>query len=71
MANVVSDNGSEYSAVQVIQFTINILNGIKVPAINAEDIGLPIYKSIVNLTVAKGMLEENEVDNNGREADSE
>lgn len=72
----------EYTPEEIVQFTINILNQVKVPMAYYQDISDPIQKCIVNLTVAKQMLEvervkqeaENdpvEVKEDEREADSE
>ena len=64
-----------YSVEQVIQFTMDILNGIMIPAGLSESVGIPISKAIGNLGVlmeaAKNMKpnEEKEVKKDGREAD--
>lgn len=47
----------EYTKEQVIQFTINILSAIRVPAMEAEEIGTPILKAIKNLMVVQEMME--------------
>lgn len=47
----------EYTKEQVIQFTINILSEVKVPATKASEIGVPIEKSINNLLVVQEMME--------------
>ena len=47
----------EYTKEQVIQFTINILSKVKVPATKASEIGVPIEKSINNLLVVQEMME--------------
>ena len=46
-----------YTKEQVIQFTINILSAIRVPAMEAEEIGTPILKAIKNLMVVQEMME--------------
>ena len=64
-----------YSVEQVIEFTLNILNGIMVPAKMAETIGLPIAQAIGNLEAVKQVMEnakpegQKEVEKDGREAD--
>ena len=64
-----------YSVEQVIEFTLNILNGIMVPAKMAEMIGLPIAQAIGNLEAVKQVMAnvkpegQKEVEKDGREAD--
>lgn len=47
----------EYTKEQVIQFTINIMSAIRVPAMETEEIGTPILKAIKNLMVVQEMME--------------
>lgn len=65
----------DYTVEEIIQFTLNILNQIKVPMEHYQDICEPLQKSIVNLTIAKQKLEiervKAEVEEDEREADSE
>lgn len=64
-----------YSVEQVIEFTLNILNGIMVPAKMAETVGLPIAQAIGNLEAVKQVManakpeRQKEVEKDGREAD--
>lgn len=64
-----------YSVEQVIEFTLNILNGIMVPAKMAETIGLPIAQAIGNLEAVKQVMAnakpegQKEVEKDGRETD--
>lgn len=46
-----------YTKGEIIQFTINILSAIRVPALEAEEIGMPIEKAIKNLMVVQEMIE--------------
>lgn len=48
----------EYTKEQVIQFTINNLSAINIPAMMAEQIGVPIQRSITNLEIVLNMIEE-------------
>ena len=48
---------NQYTKKDVIQFTINILSAIRVPAMEAEEIGTPILKAIKNLMVVQEMME--------------
>ena len=48
---------NQYTKKDVIQFTINILSAIRVPAMEAEEIGTPILKAINNLMVVQEMME--------------
>lgn len=48
---------NQYTKKDVIQFTINILSAIRVPAMEAEEIGTPILKAIMNLMVVQEMME--------------
>lgn len=67
-----------YSKAEIVQFTLNILCGIMVPAELGESIGMPISKAIGNLKVLRRALEledtareiAKEEPENGREADS-
>jgi len=38
-----------YSMEEVLQFTLNILGGIQIPAALSEQVGIPIAKAIGNL----------------------
>lgn len=48
----------EYTKEQVIQFTINNLAGINIPARLSEQVGVPIQKSITNLEIVLNMFAE-------------
>lgn len=48
----------EYTKEQVIQFTINNLSAINIPARMAEQIGVPIQRAITNLEIVLNMIEE-------------
>lgn len=48
----------EYTKEQIIQFTINNLSAINVPARLAEQIGVPIQRAITNLEIVLNMIEE-------------
>lgn len=83
MEMVQDAKGKTYTAEEIVQFTINILSGIKVPAAGMEEIGMPVFRSLQNLMVVKEMLEKERVarevmnepveeeKEDGREADSE
>lgn len=64
-----------YSVEQVIEFTLNILNGIMVPPKMAETIGIPIAQAIGNLEAVKQVMAnakpegQKEVEKDGRETD--
>ena len=65
-----------YTAGEVVEFTINLLSGIMIPAGLAETVGVPIAKAIGNLEALKAVLEaqqapesEKEVRKDEREAD--
>ena len=47
----------QYTKGQVIQFTIDNLSAIRVPALEAEAIGVPIQKCIGNLEIVMAMFE--------------
>lgn len=69
----------QYTKEEVIQFTINILSGIHVTALEIDEIGIPIRNAVQNLEVLKEMIaaekqtsESNaEEAEDGREADAE
>lgn len=72
----------QYTAEEVIGFTLDLLCGIMVPAEYAERIGVPIAQAIGNLRLLKGSCEKDraeraaaeearEAESNGREADAE
>ena len=63
----------KYSIGQVVQFTLNILNGISIPAVLAETVGVPIAKAIGNLNAIAEAIrtQEEEGAKDGREADPE
>lgn len=46
-----------YTKDQVVGFTINILAGLKIPAEQCEEIGVPIAKAIKNLRFLEMMLQ--------------
>lgn len=48
---------NQYTKEDVIQFTINILSGICVSALEAEEIGVPIGRAVKNLHVLQQMME--------------
>lgn len=50
----------EYTKEQIVDFTINILSGIEVPAVKASSIGVPIENAINNLHVVQQMIEMEE-----------
>ena len=70
-----------YSMEEVLQFTIDILNGIMIPAVLSESVGIPIKKAVGNLNAmieatwntkpenGKDYAKEEKKD--GREADPE
>lgn len=47
-----------YTKEEVVEFTINILSGISIPAALAESVGIPILRSIGNLTALKKTFEQ-------------
>ena len=47
----------EYTKEQIIQFTINILSEVNVPATKASEVGVPIESAIKNLLVVQNMIE--------------
>ncbi len=47
----------EYTKEQIVDFTINILGKIGIPAAMIDDIGVPISSAIKNLAVVKQMME--------------
>lgn len=49
----------------VIQYTINILSGISIPAILTKSIGIPISNALDNLNVIRQMLEAEKKANEG------
>ena len=75
----------EYTKEQIIQFTIDNLSAINIPARLSEQIGVPIQKSIANLEIVNAMFEEEKKpaktseideidfggDEDGRKADAE
>ena len=48
----------KYTKEQIIQFTIDNLSAINIPARLAEQIGVPIQKAITNLEIVSAMFEE-------------
>ena len=64
-----------YSVEQVIEFTLNILNKIMIPASLSETVGVPIAQAIGNLNVVLQVVgntkpeTQKEVEKDGREAD--
>ena len=48
----------EYTKDEVLQFTINILGGIRVPVAEVEEIGVPISKALHNLQIVQLMMKE-------------
>lgn len=59
----------KYTESQVIEFTINILSNISVPAAMVESIGVPISKALGNLLAL--MQAKKEVKEDGCKTDSE
>jgi len=58
----------EYTPEQIIEFTINLLNGIKIPVMLlngdkipvmlSESVGTPVYQAIGNLNVLASIIRE-------------
>ena len=53
-----------YTKEQIIQFTINILSGLQIPVMEAENIGVPVRNAVKNLMVLQGMMEAENQENN-------
>ena len=65
--------GQHYTMAEVLQFTINILNNIRVPGAYMKDVGMPIMNALDNLMAMQSAMnapKKTEADN-GREADPE
>ena len=48
----------EYTKEQIVEITINNLAAINVPALLAEQIGIPVMKSIGNLKILQQMMKQ-------------
>ena len=53
----------EYTKEQVVQFTINILSEIRVPALQSEEIGVPIENAVKNLLIVQKMMDAEKTNN--------
>lgn len=51
---------TKYTKEDIVLFTINILNGINIPASMTEQIGIPLYRALTNLKVLKQMMNKEE-----------
>lgn len=61
-----------YTMEEVLQFTINILSGIRVPGDQMKDIGVPIMNALDNLRAMEAAMNAARTEaDNGREADPE
>lgn len=53
------EEGKRYTKDEIVQFTINILEGIQgIPVILSQQIGVPIQKAAMNLHVLQRMMEQ-------------
>lgn len=48
--------GQHYTMEEVLQFTINILNNIRVPGAYVKDIGMPIMNALDNLMAMQSAI---------------
>lgn len=61
-----------YTMKEVLQFTINILSGIRVPGGQMKDIGVPIMNALDNLRTMEAAMNAARTEaDDGREADPE